>query len=50
MCIMCGDPFPLKVPLGPLLKSEGLQIGPENPYSLTLQVTLLLYYNSYFYS
>ncbi|PVD34051.1 hypothetical protein C0Q70_05313 [Pomacea canaliculata] len=40
MCIMCGDPFPLKVPLGPLLKSEGLQIGPENPYSLTLQAYL----------
>ncbi|KAK7491424.1 hypothetical protein BaRGS_00017253 [Batillaria attramentaria] len=40
MCVMCGDPFPLEVPLGPLLNSEGLRVGPENPYAVTLQAYL----------
>ncbi|KAK7098587.1 hypothetical protein V1264_002844 [Littorina saxatilis] len=40
MCFMCGDPFPLELPLGPLLTSEGLQVASDNPYALTLQAYL----------
>ncbi|XP_076471931.1 rho GTPase-activating protein 190-like isoform X2 [Babylonia areolata] len=40
MCLMCGDPFDLDLPLGPLLSSEGVKVPSDNPYALTLQAYL----------
>ena len=33
MCVMCGDGYPMEVPLGPLLNNSPTQIEYENEYN-----------------
>lgn len=40
MCMMCGDPFTLDLPLGPLMACEGVTFSAATPCSLTLQAHL----------
>jgi len=36
MCLMCGDPFPLELALGPLLNSDTCRVLADTPYCITL--------------
>ncbi|GFR73478.1 rho GTPase-activating protein [Elysia marginata] len=40
MCLMCGDPFPLEMPLGPLLNHEMCRVLADTPYCITLDLYL----------
>lgn len=40
MCLMCGDPFPLELPLGPLLNHEMCRVLADTPYCITLDLFL----------
>ncbi|GFN96257.1 rho GTPase-activating protein [Plakobranchus ocellatus] len=40
MCLMCGDPFPLDLPLGPLLNHDMCRVLADTPYCITLDLFL----------
>ena len=40
MCIMCGDPFPLELALGPLLNHDMCRVLADTPYCITLDIFL----------
>ncbi|CAL1547999.1 unnamed protein product [Lymnaea stagnalis] len=40
MCLMCGDPFQLEVPLGPLLNHDMCRVLADTPYCITLDLFL----------
>jgi Rho GTPase-activating protein 5 len=40
MCMMCGDPFPLELPLGPLLNHDMCRVLADTPYCITLDLFL----------
>ena len=40
MCLMCGDPFPLELPLGPLLNHNMCRVLADTPYCITLDLYL----------
>ncbi|XP_005097825.1 rho GTPase-activating protein 35 isoform X2 [Aplysia californica] len=42
MCLMCGDPFPLELPLGPLLNHDMCRVLADTPYCITLDLFLEL--------
>ena len=46
MCLMCGDPLSLEVPLTPFLASEGLMVANGDPSTLTYQVTVITVVNA----
>ncbi|KAK0060412.1 rho GTPase-activating protein 190-like isoform X4, partial [Biomphalaria pfeifferi] len=40
MCLMCGDPFQLELPLGPLLNHDMCRVLADTPYCITLDLFL----------
>ncbi|ESO97484.1 hypothetical protein LOTGIDRAFT_115014 [Lottia gigantea] len=40
MCMMCGDPMPIEIPLGPLLNNENCHVSTNSPNTLNIDAFL----------